>query len=69
MSKTKPDFGFIKQKMGITSPESLREVLLLKVKDFNFDALAEDVAPFLIAKEQLKRVAKFREFWKQVELE
>lgn len=69
LSKTKPDFGLINQKMGITSPESLREELLLKIEDYKFDALAEDVAPFLITKEQVKRVVKFREFWKQVELD
>jgi len=69
LSKTKPDFGFINQKMGITSPESLREELLLKTEAFDFDALAGDVAPFLIAKEQVKRVVKFREFWKQVEMD
>ena len=68
-SKTKPDFGFINQKMGIASPEVLREKLLLKIEDFDFDALAGDVAPFLITKEQAKRVVKFREFWKQVELD
>jgi predicted nucleotidyltransferase component of viral defense system len=68
-SKTKPDFGYLNQKMGITSPERLRQELLLKIEDFDFDALAEDVASFLITKEQVKRVSKFREFWKQVEME
>jgi predicted nucleotidyltransferase component of viral defense system len=67
-SKTKPDFEFINQKMGITSPERLRQELLLKIENFDFEALAEDVAPFLITKEQVKRVSKFREFWKQVEI-
>ena len=67
-SKTKPDFGFLNQTMGITSPEELRQEFLLRIDDFDFDALAEDVAPFLITKEQVKRVSKFREFWKQVEL-
>jgi predicted nucleotidyltransferase component of viral defense system len=68
-SKTRPDFGFIHQKMGISSPESLREELLMKIEDFDFVALAGDVAPFLISKEQVKRVVKFREFWKQVQLD
>jgi predicted nucleotidyltransferase component of viral defense system len=67
-SKTKPDFGYINQKMGLTSPEMLREELLQKIKNFDFDALAVDVAPFLITKEQVNRVVKFREFWKQVEM-
>jgi len=69
LSKTRPDFGFINQKMGIASPEGLREELLLRIEAFDFDALADDVAPFLIAKEQVKRVVKFREFWKQVDLD
>jgi predicted nucleotidyltransferase component of viral defense system len=68
-SKTRPDFGFLSQKMGITSPESLRQELLLKIEDFNFEALAGDVAPFLITKEQVSRVVKFKEFWKQVEMD
>jgi predicted nucleotidyltransferase component of viral defense system len=68
-SKTKPDFGYLNQKFGITSPERLRKEFLLKTENFDFNALAEDVAPFLITKEQVKRVVKFREFWKQVEME
>jgi predicted nucleotidyltransferase component of viral defense system len=69
LSKTRPDYGFIHQKMGISTPESLREELLLRIEAFDFDALADDVAPFLIAQEQVKRVDKFREFWKQVDLD
>jgi predicted nucleotidyltransferase component of viral defense system len=69
LSKTRPDYGFIHQKMGVSSPESLREELLLRIEVFDFDALAGDVAPFLIAKEEVKRVVKFREFWKQVDLD
>ena len=69
LSKTKPDFGFIHQKMGISAPESLREEFLLRIENFDFEALAGDVAPFLITKEQVKRVVKFREFWKQVDLD
>ncbi|MFU8773292.1 MAG: hypothetical protein ACNA8H_12835 [Anaerolineales bacterium] len=55
--------------MGATSPESFREELLLRIEAFDFDALADNVAPFLIAEEQVKRVVKFREFWKQVDLD
>ena len=55
--------------MGITSPESLRQEFLLKIEDINFEALAGDVAPFLITKEQVSRVIKFKEFWKQVEMD
>jgi predicted nucleotidyltransferase component of viral defense system len=69
LSKTRPDFGFINQMMGIAAPEDLREELLLRTEAFDFDALAGDVAPFLIANDQVKRVVKFREFWRQVDLD
>jgi len=68
LSKTKPDFGFINQKMDIASPEGLRVGFLGRIEAFDFDALAKDVAPFLITSEEVKRVIKFREFWKQVDL-
>jgi predicted nucleotidyltransferase component of viral defense system len=68
-SKTKPDYGFINQKMGVTSPEKLRQELLLRTADIDFNQLAADVAPFLITQEQVIRVVKFRQFWEQVEME
>lgn len=68
-SKTKPDLGFLHQKMGVTSPENLREQLRIKIADIDFGELARDVAPFLIAKEQVMRVIKFREFWGQVDMD
>jgi len=68
-SKTKPDFGYLNQKMGITYPERLRQEFLVEIEGYDFDALAEDVAPFLIRKDQVNRVAKFKDFWKQVEMD
>ncbi|HSQ17954.1 MAG TPA: hypothetical protein VLM83_09665 [Anaerolineales bacterium] len=56
-------------KMGVSSPEGLRQEMLSKMETLDFDALAADVAPFLISKEQVRRVVKFREFWKQVEMD
>jgi len=68
LGQTKPDYGFIKTKMDISSPERLREVMLEKLADVDFEALAQDVAPFLIKPEHIQRVVLFREFWKQAEL-
>ena len=68
-SRTKPDFGYIEQKMGIDSPEKLRQEFLLKIEGYDFEALAVDVAPFLINKDQVKRVKKFKEFLRQVEID
>ncbi len=67
-SKTKPDFSFLEQKMVIHSPAELRDVLLEKIAGYDFEALAKDVAPFLVSQDEVKRVLLFREFWQQVEL-
>ncbi|MDO9547079.1 MAG: nucleotidyl transferase AbiEii/AbiGii toxin family protein [Pelolinea sp.] len=67
-SKTNPDHGFIKLKMGIDTSEQLRFEYLERIKNFDFKQLAEDVAPFLLSQDQKKRVEKFQDFWKQVDL-
>lgn len=67
-SRTKPDFGFLNQKMGVETTEELREEVLFRIKDFSFKELAEDVAPFLIKTDEVKRVIMFKEFWRQVDL-
>lgn len=66
--RTKPDYGFLKQKMGIQSPGDLRRAFLERIRKLDFEVLAKDVAPFLINREETLRVVRFREFWKQVEL-
>lgn len=68
-SRTKPDFGYLDQKMNIHTAEELREGFLEKISLFDFQALANDVAPFLISQDHIQRVNKFREFWTQVELD
>jgi predicted nucleotidyltransferase component of viral defense system len=62
----KPDFGFLQQKMRVQSPDELKEQVLEKISDFDFKQLADDVAPFLIYKNQSVRVAKFLDVWEQV---
>jgi len=65
---TKPEFSFLRQKMGIASPDELRIKVLEKISAYNFWQLANDVAPFLIHKNQTIRVVKFLDFWEQVPL-
>ena len=67
-SMTNPDYGFIKLKMGIETSEQLRSNYLERIKDIDFKQLADDVAPFLLDQEQMKRVINFRDFWKQVDI-
>jgi predicted nucleotidyltransferase component of viral defense system len=63
---TKLDFGFLQQKMDVKTPEELKEDVLGKISAFDFEQLADDVAPFLIHENQTIRVVKFLDFWKQV---
>lgn len=67
-SRTKPDFGYLAQKMGVDNQESIRVEILDKIGKYDFLELAMDVAPFLIDQRDIKRVEMFRKFWKQVEL-
>jgi predicted nucleotidyltransferase component of viral defense system len=66
--RTKPDYGYLKLKLGISTAEELRGEISDKIGTLNFKKLASDVAPFLINADQVKRVELFREFWQQVDL-
>lgn len=68
-SKTRPDMGFINQKLGVDTAEGLRNKISARIKDYNFENLADDVSSFLVDLEDIKRVVKFKEFWDQVELD
>jgi len=68
MAQTKPDFGFLELKIGIDSPEVLRGWILDKIADYDFIELAKDVEPFLINKQDVKRLKLFREFWAQAKI-
>lgn len=67
--RTKPDMGFLNQKLGVKTAESLRVEISNRISKFDFMSLAEDVSPFLINPADIQRVEKFREFWEQVELQ
>jgi predicted nucleotidyltransferase component of viral defense system len=67
-SRTKPDMGFINQKLGVDTAESLRKEISARITEYDFKNLSDDVSPFLINLEDTRRVEKFREFWDQVEL-
>lgn len=69
LPQTKPDYGFLSQKMGVHSPGELRRAILEGTATFDFDALAEDVTSFLIDTAQVKRVRLFRTYWEQVTLD
>lgn len=67
--RTKPELGFLQQKLGIDTAEGLRKEIAARIAAYDFKNLTEDVAPFLIHKDDARRVEKFQQFWNQVELE
>lgn len=68
-SRTKPDLGYIQQKLGVKTAEGLRKEISSRIAEFDFKDLADDVAPFLMNKDEIKRVERFPEFWDQAILE
>jgi predicted nucleotidyltransferase component of viral defense system len=66
-SKTKPNYKYLKEKLGINTGKELKSRLISTTKDVDFDSLAKDVEPFLFNPSDSKRVKLFREFIKELE--
>lgn len=66
--RTKPEYGFLAEKMAVHTPEELKRDLSSRIADYDFASMAKDVAPFLINQQEIRRVERFREFWEQLEL-
>ena len=69
LAQTKPDYGYLRQMLGIGTAEEIREVVFMRLAGMDMDALANDVAPFLISDGGRKRVSLFKAFWEQAVLE
>lgn len=68
MPRTKPNYGYLKQKMGIASPQELKKAILDTCKKIDFDAMVNDVRAFLFYAKDEKRIRLFVDFFKQAEL-
>jgi len=68
-SRTKPEFGFLSQKMGIDTAEELKKEFAARMAGYDFKQLASELSPFLINLEDVRRVERFQEFWDQVKLD
>ncbi len=69
LAQTKPDYGFLRQMLGAGTAEEIRKMVSERLEGMDMDALANDVAPFLISDEDRKRVSMFKAFWEQAVLE
>lgn len=68
MGKTKPDYGYLKNKLGIKHKEELRSRLLALCDNIDLKILARDVRPFLFNPEDSKKVRLFSDFISNVKL-
>ncbi len=60
--QTKPNYEYLEKKLGVKNGQELKEALLTKTADFDFDELAKDIEPFLISGDDSKKVMLFREY-------
>lgn len=68
LGMTRPDYGYLQQKMGINNSDQLRKTVSSVIAPYDFSVLAEDIAPFLIRKQDSQRVLLFKTFWSQTPL-
>jgi predicted nucleotidyltransferase component of viral defense system len=59
-----PNYLYLKQHLQIKNQEELKDFLLEKTKDFDFNQLAQDVKPFLINPNDIQKVRFFRDYLK-----
>ncbi len=65
--QTKPNYDYLEKKLGIKNGKELKETLLTKTADLDFNDLAKDIEPYLINSEDSKKVKLFREYIASIE--
>ncbi len=64
----KPDYEYLKIKMDVGNSQALKEIILQTTAKLDMKAMAHDVAPFLFAADDAKKVELFEKYLKQVDL-
>ena len=65
-AKTKPNYNYLKIKVGIENVEQLKTKLLEKSKKLDFNSLANDLQPFLFNADDSKKVLLFTDYIKDL---
>lgn len=65
LSRTKPNYYYLRKKLNINNSEDLKKRLLSKCEETDFDKLIKDIEPFVINPDELKRVTLFGEYIKR----
>jgi predicted nucleotidyltransferase component of viral defense system len=64
----KPDYAYLKDKLGISNESELKEKILLKIDRSNLEDLSKDVEPFLFNPSDSKKILLFGDYIKQIDL-
>jgi hypothetical protein len=67
LGKTRPNFSYLEEKLGIRNSDTLKERLLEKCKYVYFDRLARDVSPYLFDPNDAKKISLFQDYIKNIE--
>lgn len=68
LQKTKPNYDYLKEKIGLGDKLALKNKLMAYIKALNLKELAKDVEPFLFQPSDSKKIIMFPEYIRQVEL-
>jgi predicted nucleotidyltransferase component of viral defense system len=64
--QTKPNYEYLEKKLNIKNGNELKEALLSKTSNLDFDKLSRDIEPFIINMNEGKKVKLFREYVKSI---
>jgi len=63
-----PNYDYLQQKLGIHTPDQLKEAVLSKCSMLDMQEMARDVEPFLFNSKDVNKVVLFTEYLKQEKL-
>ena len=66
--KTKPNYQYLKMKIGVGSGDELKKEMLKQSKERNFNKLAKEAGPFLFSPGDNKRITLFPDWLKEAKL-
>jgi predicted nucleotidyltransferase component of viral defense system len=69
LQNTKPDFGFLNLKFGVSNWVEAREKILEGIEGVDLSSMVRDVQPFLINKKEGDKIELFRDYLKQIEFD
>jgi hypothetical protein len=60
--KTSPDYAYLEQKLGISTQSGLKVYLIEQAQSVDFEALSQDLHPFVFYPDESKKVSFFPEW-------